>query len=127
MKILTISEIYGIVSVINGLATLIVAIFVLVKARRRFLGLIWAITLLFASGWCLCTGVAYLQLKGEQYLLWIQYNNRFATLIPVFFFHFVVLFCGYVDKRKVILSNYFIAIIILFLSFLFPGQWLPKP
>ncbi len=126
MNMLTTSEIYGIVSLINGLATLIVAIFVLVKARRSLLGLVWALTLLFASGWCLCTGVAYLQIRGEQYLLWVQYNNRFATFIPVFFFHFVILFCGYEDKRKIILANYIAAILILSMSFLLPGQWLPN-
>jgi len=122
------TKIYAIVSIVNGLATLIMAIFVLAKTRRKLIDLIFVMTLISASGWCLCTGIGYLQTIGNKYLLWIQYNNRFAALIPAFFFHFIVLFCNYIDnkkRRKRIILNYLTASLIVILSFLLPGEWLP--
>ncbi len=122
---LSISQVYGIVSIINGFATFLVAIFVLAKARSKLFGIIWAVTLIFATGWCVCTGIGYLQNSGEKYLFWIQYNNRFAIFIPTFFFHFVILFCKYKVNRKIIISNYVAGFLILLLSFIVPEQWLP--
>jgi signal transduction histidine kinase len=119
------TKIYAIVSSLNGLATLMMAIFVFAKTRRKIIDFVWALTLVSASGWCLCTGIGYFQSSGEKYLFWIQNNNRFATLIPAFFFHFIVLFCNYKDKNKIVLSNYAVAVSIIFLSFLLPNQWLP--
>ncbi|MFA5286789.1 MAG: histidine kinase N-terminal 7TM domain-containing protein, partial [Candidatus Omnitrophota bacterium] len=101
------------------------AIFIFARTHRKLVDLIWAMMLLSLSGWCLCTGLGYFQTSGEKYLFWIQYNNRFAALAPSFFFHFIVLFCNYQNKKIIVQINYLISICIIVFSYLLPNQWLP--
>jgi len=109
-------DFYIISALINAVTSLVLGLLVLSQGKTKKLNILFFFFTLAIAFWSLAYFFWQISLNADQALSWSRILMIGAIFIPVFYFHFVVVFLG-IAKRVFVYIAYTLAIIFLFLNF----------
>ncbi len=109
-------DFYIISALINAVTSLILGLLVLSQGKTKKINIVFFFFTLAVAFWSVAYFFWQISLNASQALFWSQILMIGAILIPVFYFHFILVFLN-IQKRRLVYLAYILAAIFLFLDF----------
>lgn len=130
--------IFALSGFLNGILALIFGLFVLLSNRKNKVNQIFSLVSFSVIVWGISYGMWQISTEKETALFWTRFLNIGATLIPIFFLHWILVFLKLEkEKKKILFFGYFLTLFFLLFSFtsfyikdirpILNFQWWPQP
>jgi len=111
-------NIYAIFALIAGISNTLFGFLVYIKNKKRLFNQLYGLFSIGFAVWTFSYFIWLLQTEEIAALFWSRFLNLGATLIPVFFLHWILSFLKLDKKRRwLIFFAYFLTVIFVFFSF----------
>ena len=107
------------------ITSLICGLLVIIKTRINSLRLLWVLFNVAVSLWGLGLFIGFSTKDAETTLFWSRFLNLSAVWIPIFFFHFVVIFTQR-SKKSELFVYYLVTVAYFFTSIIVPSWFIPS-
>ena len=111
-------SIFALSGLINGIFALSFGIFIIYKNWRDKINQLFFFMTLAIALWSFGYWQWLSSANADTALFWVRILSIGSTLIPIFFFHWIIIFLGIADEKKLLIKLLYL-IVLIFLAFSF--------